>query len=164
MTGGAVFHDGLDELDRARQKLDWYPDHIWRQILARHWRLIAKKEAFVGRCGEVGDEVGSAVVAARQVRLLMKLCLLMHRRYPPYAKWLGSAFAQLPLDIDFRKVLTAATWGERGSHLAAAYTKVAELHNDLKLTEPLDPSTGPYFERPFQVLRADRFAEALQAP
>ncbi|RSM91822.1 DUF4037 domain-containing protein [Kibdelosporangium aridum] len=161
VTGGAVFHDGLNELTQVRDRLHWYPDHIWREVLARHWRRIAKKEAFVGRCGEVGDEVGSAVVAARQVRLLMRLCLLMHRRYPPYAKWLGSAFAQLPVDIDFMSVLTAATWRERENHLAVAYTKVAELHNELKLTEPLDPGTGPYYERPFQVLRADRFADAL---
>jgi hypothetical protein len=161
VTGGEVFHDGLDELTQARYRLRWYPDHVWREVLALHWRRIAKKEAFVGRCGEVGDEVGSAVVAARQVKLLMRLCLLMHRRYPPYAKWLGSAFAQLPVDIDFLSVLTATTWHERENHLAVAYTKVAELHNELKLTEPLDPKTGPYYERPFQVLMADRFADAL---
>ncbi|WP_235038889.1 DUF4037 domain-containing protein [Kibdelosporangium aridum] len=63
----------------ARERLRWYPDREWGEILARHWRRIAKKEAFVGRCGEVG----SAVVAAHQVRLLMRLCLLIHRRYPP---------------------------------------------------------------------------------
>jgi hypothetical protein len=39
---------------------------------------------------------GSAVVAARLVRDLMRLALLLHRRYPPYGKWLGSAFAALP--------------------------------------------------------------------
>jgi hypothetical protein len=161
VTGGEVFHDGLGELTKARDALRWYPDHVWREVLAHHWQRIAKKEAFVGRCGEVGDEVGSAVVAARQVKLLMRLCLLMRRRYPPYAKWLGTAFAQLELDIDLMSVLTATTWHERENHLAAAYTKVAELHNGLRLTEPLDPGTGPYYERPFQVIRGERFADAL---
>ncbi|ONI87527.1 hypothetical protein ALI144C_09070 [Actinosynnema sp. ALI-1.44] len=163
VTGGAVFHDDIGEVTRARERLSWYPEDVWREIMARHWQAIAKKEAFVGRCGEVGDEVGSAVVAARQVRILMRLCLLMSRRYPPYAKWLGSAFAQLSLDIDFMRVLTASTWHEREAHLAVAYTRVAELHNGLNLTEPLDPATRLYYERPFQVILGDRFANALRA-
>nr|WP_225953435.1 DUF4037 domain-containing protein [Kibdelosporangium phytohabitans] len=163
VTGGAVFHDDIGDVTTARERLSWYPDDAWREILARHWQAIAKKEAFVGRCGEVGDEIGSAVVAARQVRILMRLCLLMSRRYPPYSKWLGSAFAELPVDIDFMGVLTARTWHDRENHLAAAYTKVAELHNSLNLTEPLDPATGPYYERPFQVILGNRFADALRA-
>lgn len=166
VTGGAVFHDDIGDVTQARQRLAWYPDQVWREVMARHWQAIAKKEAFVGRCGEVGDEIGSAVVAARQVRILMRLCLLIFRRYPPYSKWLGSAFAQLPAvgtDIDLMSVLTAATWRERENHLAAAYTKVAELHNSLELTEPLDTATGPYYERPYQVIRGERFAAALRA-
>ncbi|HWD74857.1 MAG TPA: DUF4037 domain-containing protein, partial [Solirubrobacteraceae bacterium] len=47
-----------------------------------------------GRCAEAGDELGSAVVTARLARDLMRLCLLMRRRYPPYSKWLGTAFAR----------------------------------------------------------------------
>lgn len=35
---------------------------------------------------------GSAVITARLARDLMRLCLLMDRRYPPYSKWLGTAF------------------------------------------------------------------------
>ena len=40
-------------------------------------------------------ELGSAVAAARLVRDLMRLCLLINRCYPPYDKWLGSSFARL---------------------------------------------------------------------
>ena len=65
-------------------------------MLACQWSRIAEEEAFPGRCAEAGDELGSAVVTARLARDLMGLWLLMSRRYPPYSKWLGSAFARVP--------------------------------------------------------------------
>src|SRR5215211_7265291 len=65
VSGGAVFHDGLGQLLPARAKLEWYPHDLWLYLLAGQWQRISQEEAFVGRCGEVGDELGSAVVAAR---------------------------------------------------------------------------------------------------
>jgi uncharacterized protein DUF4037 len=167
VTAGAVLHDHTGELTSVRSRLAWYPDQIRRYVLACQWQRISQEEAFVGRCGEVGDELGSAVVAARLVRDLMRLSLLMHRRYPPYGKWLGSAFAQLPFAATIAPALTAAlaatTWHEREDHLATAYSAIAKLHNQLGLTEPLDPGTRPYHDRPFQVLHAERFSQALAA-
>ncbi|SEG76830.1 protein of unknown function [Saccharopolyspora kobensis] len=166
VTRGAVFHDGSGLLNRVRERLTWYPDDLWRYLLACQWQRISQEEAFTGRCGEVGDEVGSAVVAGRLVRDLMRLCLLMKRRYPPYAKWLGSAFAQLPVAAELTPVFTAAlaatSWRDREHHLATACEAVAAMHNDLGLTEEIDPRTRPYHERPFQVLHAERFAHALR--
>jgi Domain of unknown function (DUF4037) len=166
-TGGAVFHDDPGELTSARRVLAWYPDDVWRHVLACQWRRLAQEEAFVGRAGEVGDELGSAVVAARQVRDLMRLALLMDRRYPPYGKWLGSAFTRVP-DADvlmphLAAALAAVTWHDRETHLAAAYETMARRHNALGLTEPIDPTTRPYHARPYQVLHAGRFASALRA-
>jgi hypothetical protein len=165
ITAGAVFHDQTGELTSARSRLTWYPEQIWRYVLACQWERISQQEAFVGRCGEVGDELGSAIVTARQVRDLMRLSLLMHRRYPPYSKWLGSAFTQLPFTATITPTLTAAlaatTWHQRENHLATAYSAIAMLHNQLGLTEPLDPNTRPYHDRPFQVLHAERFSQAL---
>jgi len=166
-TGGAVFHDGLDELEPLRTTPAWYPPDVWRYVLACQWRRIAQEEAFVGRAGEVGDELGSAVVAARLVRDLMRLALLLHRRYPPYSKWLGSAFAALPLAADLgpvlRGALAATAWKERERHLGTAYEALATAQNETRLAEPVDPTTRPYFDRPFQVLKADRLADALLA-
>src|SRR5438067_2392739 len=114
VTAGAVFHDELGELTAARARLSWYPEQVWRYVLACQWQRISQEEAFVGRSGEVGDELGSAVVAARLAGDLMRLTLLMHRRYPPYSKWLGSAFAQLAFSATISPALTAAiaatTW------------------------------------------------------
>ncbi|MFB7913159.1 DUF4037 domain-containing protein [Streptomyces sp. NPDC056061] len=166
-TAGAVFHDGLGRLGPARAALDWYPHDLWLHVLACQWQRISQEEAFVGRCGEVGDELGSAVVAARLVRDLMRLCLLMDRRYPPYGKWLGSAFARTSeaavLTPHLTAALAATDWHTRESHLGRAYETVAALHNRLALTDPVDPATRPYHSRPFRVLHAERLTAALTA-
>ncbi|MFC9066105.1 MULTISPECIES: DUF4037 domain-containing protein [Streptomyces] len=165
-TGGAVFHDGLGTLGPVREALAWYPDQVWRYVLACQWQRLAQEEAFVGRCAETGDDLGAAVVAARLVRELMRLCLLLERRYAPYAKWLGAAFARLPvagtLTPVLRGVLGAADQPGREAALCTAYGMVAALHNATGLTPPLDPACRPYHGRPFAVLRADRFARALE--
>ncbi|MHC5906947.1 DUF4037 domain-containing protein [Streptomyces sp. S6] len=167
VTASAVFHDGLGVLGPARAALGWYPHDLWLHLLACQWQRVSQEEAFVGRCGEVGDELGSAVVAARLVRELMRLCLLMDRRYPPYGKWLGSAFARTPqapaLTPHLTATLAATDWQAREQHLAHAYETVAAAHNRLGLTDPVDPTTRPYHTRPFRVLRAERFAAALSA-
>ncbi|MFG2469181.1 DUF4037 domain-containing protein [Streptomyces canus] len=167
VTAGAVFHDGLHTLAPVRAALRWYPHDLWLHVLARQWQHISHEEAFVGRCGEVDDELGSAVVAARLTRHLMRLCLLMDRRYPPYGKWLGSAFAQTAaghrLTPVLRAALAAGDWHDREHHLAAAYKTVAGLHNQLGLTDRIDPTTRPYHSRPYRVLHAERFAQALTA-
>ena len=165
VTAGAVFHDGLGQLTADRERLAWYPHDVWLYVLACQWKRISQEEAFVGRCGEVGDELGSAVVCARLVRDVMRLVLLMERRYPPYSKWLGSAFARCDtaeaLTPHMTAALAATDWKSRERHLVSVYELVAEQHNRLGLTEELDPSTRWYFERPFQVIWADRFVRAL---
>ncbi|MGW5718995.1 DUF4037 domain-containing protein [Amycolatopsis sp. NPDC003865] len=163
-TGGAVHHDDLG-FEALRRRVAWYPDDVWRYVLACQWQRIGQEDSFVGRCGEVGDELGSAVVAARLVRDLMRLCLLMARRYPPYSKWLGSAFARLPaaaaLSPHLTGALAATDWRERERHLVAAYENVAGLHNALGLTEPVEPRVSRFFDRPFRVVHAERFVRSL---
>jgi hypothetical protein len=148
-----------------RRLLAWYPEDIWRYVLAGQWRRIAEEEAFVGRAGEVGDELGSAMVAGRLVRDLMHLALLMRRRHPPYAKWLGTAFGRLPgiepLAGRLAAVLPARDWRDREAALCDAYERLARDQNALGLAAPVDPTCRGFHERPFRVLGADRFAVAL---
>jgi hypothetical protein len=171
VTGGAVFHDGLMSLvgglAAVRAALAWYPDDVWRYVLACQWARIGQEEAFPGRCAEAGDDLGSAVVAGRLSRDLIRLALLMQRRYPPYSKWLGSAFARLPgvadvLQPSLTAALAAASWPDREQNLSAAYEAAASMHNDLGLTNPQDTSVRPYFDRPFRVIDAGRFVAALR--
>ena len=165
-TTGRVFHDAPGELTRARQALAWYPDDVWRYVLACQWQRVDQEEPFPGRCAEAGDELGSLVVTARLARDLMRLWLLMHRRYPPYSKWLGTAFTRLPgndgLAADLTAAITASGYQERERHLTRAYRAVAELHNKAGLTAPLDTRTRLFHDRPFQVIGGARFAAALR--
>jgi Domain of unknown function (DUF4037) len=168
VTAGRVFHDGLGELEPVRARLTYYPPDVWRYLLAAQWTRISQQEAFVGRAGEVGDDVGSALIAAALVRDLMGLCFLLERRYAPYSKWFGTAFAELGcaprLMPHFQEVLRAASWQERDAALAPAYELVAGLHNELGITEPVDPHVRFYHGgRPFQVIHGERFAEATVA-
>lgn len=168
LTAGAVFHDGLHYLAPMRTRLAWYPDAVWRAIMAAQWQRVWQEEAFIGRCGEVGDELGSAVVAARLVRDLMRLCFLIERQYAPYSKWLGTAFTRglicgPTLTPIFTAVLTAVDWHTRERHLSAAYEQIAAMHNALGITPPLTPNVAPFYGRPFLISRAHRFVEALQA-
>jgi hypothetical protein len=167
LTSGRVFHDGLGQLEPIRARLRYYPDDVWLYLLAAQWRRIAQEEAFMGRCGQVGDDLGSRLIAARLVRDLMRLCFLIERRYAPYIKWFGSAFAQLDCASDlvpiFTRVLEANSWEERQTHLTATYEFVARMHNTLGITEPLTTEVSQYHSRPFLVIHADRFVDAIRA-
>jgi len=93
VAGGRIFHDGLGQLESAQNKLRFYPRDVWLYLLAAQWVRISQEDPFVGRCGQVGDDVGSVLVAARLVRDVMKLCFLLEQQYAPYMKWFGTAFA-----------------------------------------------------------------------
>ncbi|MFD5457561.1 DUF4037 domain-containing protein, partial [Streptomyces olivaceus] len=96
VTAGAVFHDGLGRLRPARARLAWYPHDVWLHLLACQWRRVSQEEAFVGRCGEVGDELGSAVVAARLVRDLVRRGGGLERPAPPGGPRRGTGRARTP--------------------------------------------------------------------
>jgi hypothetical protein len=165
LAGGAVFHDGLGELAPARASLAWYPRDIWCYVLACQWQRISQEEPFPGRCAEAGDELGSVVVTARLARDLMWLCLLMDRRYPPYSKWLGTAFrrsaAGPAVGPPLRAALAADGWPAREQHLATALLAAAEAHNQLGLTAPVPAAMRRFFDRPYLVLDSAQFATAL---
>ncbi|HZG54846.1 MAG TPA: DUF4037 domain-containing protein [Pyrinomonadaceae bacterium] len=165
-TSGRVFHDGLRELEPARRKFSYYPDDVWAFLLARQWGKLSENEAFVGRCGATGDELGSAVLAARQVGILMGLCFLMERSYAPYGKWFGRAFSRLHAAAEMTPALEAAlsatTWKEREAHLSAAYETAARMHNALGITPPLREKVSDYYGRGYLVIHADEFMAAIR--
>jgi hypothetical protein len=165
LVTGAVFHDGLGTLTPMRRRLAWYPRDVWLYLLSAQWQRIGQEEPFVGRTGIVGDEIGSAVIAARLVRDVMRLCLLMEREYAPYAKWFGTAFSRLDCAARMAQaleaVVRAASWQERGERLAAAYEMAADLHNHLGITAPVPARAVPFYTRPFLVIRGGDIARAI---
>jgi hypothetical protein len=167
ITGGAVFRDDVGQLTAARQSLAWYPEEVWLWLLACQWRRIEQEEPFVGRTAEVGDELGSRLIAARLVRDLVRMSFLLERRYAPYSKWLGSAFAQLEahgqIGVALTDVLAAEDCDVREAALVSAVEACAARHNTLGLTRPVDATVRLFHGRPFRVLGSDRFVEACLA-
>ncbi|MEU8662777.1 DUF4037 domain-containing protein [Actinoplanes philippinensis] len=164
-AGGEVYHDGVGELTALRRRLRWYPGDVWRRVLAAQWTRISQEEAFVGRAAEAGDELGSRIVAARLARDVMRLVLLLARRFPPYGKWLGSAVAALPeaagIVAALHRALAADDARQRQASLCDAYEAAGQWQNRLGIAEPVDATRRPYFDRPFPVIDAGRFAAAL---
>ncbi|MGI5520944.1 DUF4037 domain-containing protein [Micromonospora sp. CA-259024] len=168
VTGGEVFHDGLDgALTARRAALAWYPPDVWRHVLAAAWTRVAQAEHLPGRCAEVGDELGSRVVTAGLARDLMRLGLLLHRRWPPYDKWLGTVFGGLPGAAPVVAALTDALgpgdWTQRQSGLVAALEAVARWTDETGLAAPVHARARLFHHRPFLVLRAERIAAGLRA-
>jgi hypothetical protein len=140
---------------------------VWLYLLAAQWRRVGHLEAFVGRTGEAGDELGSRLISSSLARDLMRLCFLMERRYAPYAKWFGTAFAHLRCARELGPLLEGAlaadTWGRREAYLSRAYEAAARMHNALGVTAPLETGVSKFHGRPYLVLHAERFATAIEA-
>ena len=165
VRSGRIYQDGLGTLSKIRERFHWYPHDVWLYLLANQWQRIDQDEPFLGRTGDVGDELGSRLIAARLIQDLMHLAFLQEKQYAPYHKWFGTAFAQLtissrltPLFID---VLNSRNWKIRESHLTQAYLLMAEQHNHLGITPAIEPMVSNFHERPFKVLHSGRFVDTL---
>lgn len=166
MSSGGVWHDDLG-LEAARAQLAYYPDAVWKYLLACQWARIAQEEPFVGRTHEAGDETGSRILAAKLVHVIMGLAYLLEKRYAPYSKWFGSAFKRLESAAELQPhldgALDAADFSARENALCAAYEICARRFNALKLIPPVRATVGYFFGRPFKVIHGGSFADALFA-
>ncbi|PKR90716.1 hypothetical protein CXZ10_04990 [Pleomorphomonas diazotrophica] len=167
LTAGEVFHTGLGALPHLRETFARCPRDVTLYKLAAQWRRIADEQAFVGRAGYVGDDLGSRVIAARLVRDIMRVCFLLEGRYAPYAKWFGSAFARLASSEVLLPMLTAVleaeTWEPRQAGLAQACLVVAEMHAAAGFPLSVTPRIGPYYDRPFPTINAEDLSADLAA-
>ena len=166
VTSGAIFQDDIGLRDIC-SRFTYYPRDVWLFQLASVWTRIGQEEHLVARAGHVGDEIGAKVIAARLVRDAMRLCFLMARRYAPYPKWFGSAFARLDAAAEFSplldQVLAAQGWENRDRALAKMYEALAKHHKKLEITKPLTENAAPFFGRPFSVIELHgAFAETIR--
>ena len=77
--------------------------------------------------------------------------------------WISAGCSCAPqLTPLFEATLAAADWQSRQQPLAQAYEIIAGMHNSLGVTPPVNPAVRPFFDRPFRVIFADRFADALR--
>jgi hypothetical protein len=125
----------------------------------------ASPPPFIERAAMAGDELGAHVILARLVRDAMRLAFLLERRYAPYSKWLGSAFATLPVAGELLPRLSAALddpvdGGQ--SALCDALVILGSVTN-ARVGTSVDPSPHRYFNRPMQVAPAGAFVDAVFA-
>jgi hypothetical protein len=152
VTHGPVFHDSTTAYGPVTSSLEWYPTDLWRYVLAAGWVRLGQELPFVGRTGELGDDIGSRIVAGRMCRDLTHLAFTVERAWAPYPKWSGSLLRRLPagprLAETLEAVLAASGWTERQRHLADAIELVAERHRSMGFDLPT-PVVVPFFDRPF---------------
>lgn len=151
VVAGPLFSDRAGDITTARRALSWYPDDIWRYVLACDWTRLAQEMPSAGRAADVGDDIGSRVITARLVQVVMHLAFLLERRWPPYAKWFGRAFRDLHCAADLAPLLDGALRGtgraERQEHLADALAVVLRRQNDLGLSDA-PRATVAFWDRP----------------
>lgn len=163
LVSGNLFVDKLN-IRKLTDKIKFYPNDVKMYLIASQWNIIAAEQAFVKRCGEVGDEIGSQIICARIAERLMRLCFLYKDTYAPYSKWFGTAFNKLDIDenikLKINSVLKATDLEECENSLVEVQALVTDLHNASELTEKVDYSVESYFGRDIKVIFADKFVDA----
>lgn len=165
MVAGVVMHDPDGALAGRRATLAWYPRDIWRYTLAAAWLRVDQHAPFLGRTGSRGDDLGSRLIAARLVRDLMRLAFLVERRWAPYDKWFGTAFARLQLAAQLTPSLDSALgatgWRDREEAFLDAAAAVLRATNALGLAPAVDPSPRQFWNRDLRVVAAMDVARGL---
>jgi hypothetical protein len=165
VTAGAVFHDGSGALTSARTAAHWYPDDVWRWLVACQWDHISQEHPFVGRARTVGDRLGGLVLAGRVARDAMRLAFLLERRYAPYGKWLGPAFTRLTVGPVIGPMLADALGGDDApceDRLNAALESLGD-HTKTQLGIGVETARRQFHTRPFDVVPSGEIAQALLA-
>lgn len=166
VSKGEVYFDGLDELNKVRKKFSYYPEEVWLYTYMIQWEKLGNIEMFMGRSGQVGDELGSRVIAAEIVRTIMNLSFTMEKQYIPYRKWHGIAFSRLKcaphLTHQLLEVLHQSGWEQRQERLAEIYPKIASMHNELHVTRPIHTEATDFHGRPFTVIHALKVRDEIE--
>ncbi|WP_433157063.1 DUF4037 domain-containing protein [Kribbella sp. CA-247076] len=152
VVGGPVFVDLPGEITAVRESLQWYPDDVWRYVVACDWCRLSEEMPLMSRAGDLGDDLGSRVIAARLVDVAIHLAFMIERRWPPYSKWRGTMFARLPCAREvgdaLRKTLKADHWRYRQQQLGRALDHLLNRQRAVGLPAP-GPATVDFWDRPY---------------
>lgn len=153
VTGGPVFVDMTGEISDVRSLLKWYPNDLWRYVIACAWLRVEEELPLMGRAGDRRDELGSRVIATRLVGVLIHLAFLIERQWAPYPKWRGTLLGQLRCAADNKPLLAdaleASDWQTRQRALSEALDRMLEAQRAAGLPAPA-PATVPFWDRPFR--------------
>ena len=152
LSAGPVFSDASGELSDVRRALEWYPDDLWRYVLACDWRRVEQELPLMGRAADVGDDPGSRIIAARLVHTVMHMAFMLERRWPPYSKWFGTLFRSLACFEEIGEAVGSALRADdpaaRQLGIAAALESLLRHQNALGLTAA-SRAAIPFWDRPY---------------
>lgn len=152
VTAGDVFVDSHGGISEIRRRLTWYPADVWYYVVAADWHRIGQLLPSMGRAGSRGDEFGSRILTARIANIAMHLAFLLQRRWPPYDKWIGTLFAELPvaatIAAPFEAVLKLNEWPLRQSALSEVLNGLHDFQRSVGLPTGHE-ALEPFWDRPF---------------
>jgi len=165
VTAGAVFTDTSGTLTRLRDALTWYPESVWRYVVAADWSRLGEDLPLMGRTGQRGDDMGSRVLAGGFAQTARHLAFMLARRWPPYPKWMGTMLTQLPVARDLLPALTALMTADDGAlrqnAVLDALAVLQRAQREAALPTPAGAVAGQFFDRPFLGIRAETVALLL---
>lgn len=165
VVSGAVFEDQTGALTALRDALTWYPEDIWKYVVACDWGRLDQELPLMARAGDRGDELGSRVIAARLVDVAVHLGFMLSRAWPPYSKWRGSAFGKLTgcaaVAADLGRALDAGDWKARQTALSDTLTGLARLQQKVGLPIP-QSAVEPFWDRPYIHVNRSLVPELLE--
>jgi len=145
-TSGVVYRDDVGELSRARELLQYYPDHVLRFLLMCDWNAVGGDWFPIGRIGPRGDKLGLRIQAARIAHRLMCMAFRVSRRYFPYKKWFGTLFKALPvaqaLEPILLDLLKEERWQQVEEKIGEAAAILLQQQNRLGLTPAIALEAG----------------------
>lgn len=165
IVAGPLFVDEPGELTRIRMALRQYPDDVRRHVVAVGWQQIAEELPLLGRAAQVGDDLGSRILAGRIAGTVVHLAFVISRSWMPYAKWRGTLLRRLPGTGPLTAALDAALRADGGAQRQALLSDALEALLDLQRSSGLPatpPATEAFWDRPFRHPRAE-IAERLRA-
>lgn len=152
VVAGEVFTDQVGELTRLREAVTWYPDDIWRYVIACDWRRLDQELPLMGRAGDRGDDLGSRIIAARLAEVAVHLAFTLSRTWQPYSKWRGTMFSQLEVARktarDLRAAVAARQWQDRSDALRDVLEHLAHVQSEVGLPTA-SPVVVPFWDRPY---------------
>jgi hypothetical protein len=170
-VGGAQLGGDLGAYRSARELLAWYPDDIWRWMMAAQWYFIWSEERLIPRTRDAGDLIGAQMIAHRLLRYIFQMHFLQCKRHQPYDKWFGTAFGRLDghefFEGRFRDAMSADLDGQI-EILHDMLIRLGEGHNALGLTRQVEPRICNYevgidgAVRPYRIINASDYIEALK--
>jgi len=165
-TSGKVFFDNFGELTHARERLNYYPDSIWKLKIIAQWDRISQEMVFVGRTGGKGDDLGSRIEASRLVKFIMEMTYILEKKYIPYEKWFAIAFKRLAIASSLEpillKILEENKWQQREHLLCNAYLILAKKHLELELIDDSTINRVHFHNRPQLIIPVDKIINQLK--